>query len=186
MDFEMNTENSADRYATASIILHWLMLALLAAVYAAIELREFFPKGSGPREALKSWHFMLGLTVFVLVWVRIGARLLWRAPDQANDGRAWQHLAARAVHFALYALMIGMPMAGWVILSAEGKAVPFFGLELPPLTGRNEALGEQVEAMHKLAGTAGYWLIGIHASAVLFHNYLLRDGVLRRMLPARS
>ena len=182
----MISENSAGRYAIASITLHWLTLALFVAVYATIELREFFPKGSSPREALKSAHFMLGLTVFALVWIRIGARLLWRAPAPVDRGPAWQRLAARATHLALYALMIGMPIAGWIILSAEGKSIPFFGLELPPLTASNQALAEQVEEVHKLVGTAGYWLIGLHASAVLFHHYLLRDGMLGRMLPARS
>ena len=47
------------------------MLLLLIAVYACIELREIYPKGSDPREALKTWHFMLGLSVFVLVWLRL-------------------------------------------------------------------------------------------------------------------
>jgi cytochrome b561 len=81
--------------------------------------------------------------------------------------------------------MIGMPIAGWLILSAEGKSIPFFGLELPPLVGANEALVEQVEEIHELGGTIGYWLIGIHAAASLFHHYVLRDRVLLRMMPRR-
>ena len=61
-------------YSRVSIALHWLMLVLLAAVYACIELREYYPRGSDIREGLKTWHFMLGLSVFVLVWVRLVAR----------------------------------------------------------------------------------------------------------------
>ena len=67
------------RYSVASIILHWLMLLLIVGVYAAIEFREFFQEGSEPREALKTWHFMLGLSVLGLVWLRIAARLIWPA-----------------------------------------------------------------------------------------------------------
>ena len=63
----MTSQYTPNRYSTASIALHWLMVLLFVAVYATIELREFYPKGSVPREALKAWHFMLGLSVFVLV-----------------------------------------------------------------------------------------------------------------------
>lgn len=173
-----------DRYSSASIALHWLMLALIVAVYAAIELREFFPKGSAPREDLKSWHFMLGLSVVGLVWLRILARLAWPTPHA--DGPALQRAAARLTHIALYIFMIGMPIAGWLILSAEGKSILFFGLELPALTTRNHDLAEQIEEIHELGGTIGYWLIGIHAAASLLHHYVMRDRVLARMLPART
>jgi cytochrome b561 len=161
------------------------MLALIAGVFAAIEFREFFPKGSEPREALKAWHYMLGLSVLGLVWFRIAARLIWKPPHAMDEGPALQQLAAQLTHLALYAFMIGMPIAGWLILSAEGKSIPFFGLELPPLVGANEALVEQVEEIHELGGTIGYWLIGIHAAASLFHHYVLRDRVLLRMMPRR-
>ena len=58
-------------YGSLSIALHWVMLLLLIAVFATIELRGMFPKGSDPREAMKAWHFMLGLAVFGLVWLRL-------------------------------------------------------------------------------------------------------------------
>ena len=77
--------------------------------------------------------------------------------------------------------MIGMPVAGWIILSAEGKTIPFFGFELWPLVSANSALAEQVEELHELGGSIGYWLIGLHAVAALFHHYILRDNLLFRM-----
>ena len=67
-------KNSTARYGSLQVALHWLMLVLLVAVYAAMELRENFPKGSDPREFLKSLHFMLGISVLILVLVRIAAR----------------------------------------------------------------------------------------------------------------
>lgn len=174
------------RYSTASIMLHWLMLLLIIGVYAAIELREFFPKGSESREALKMWHFMLGLSVLCLVWLRLAARLKWAPPRSSPDNPAWRHVLPGATHLCLYGFMIAMPIAGWLILSAEGKAIPFFGLELPALAGRNEQLAEQAKELHELGGTIGYWLIGLHAAASLFHHYVLRDGVLKRMMPLRA
>ncbi len=71
----MNWKNNSDRYGSASIGLHWLMLVLIAAVYACIELRGVFPKGSDARELMKTWHFMLGLSVFILAFLRLLVRL---------------------------------------------------------------------------------------------------------------
>ena len=169
-------------YSRLSIALHWLMLILLAAVFACIELRENYPRGSDIREGLKTWHFMLGLSVFVLVWVRLIARrkMPWLAPEGG-----WTRWPALAAHVALYGGMIALPLLGWMTLSAEGDTIPFFGLSLPPLIGQDKDLAERLEDLHKTIGEAGYWLIGLHALAAVFHHYVLKDGTLRRMLPAR-
>ena len=176
----MRHEIAPNRYSNPSIALHWLMLLLFVAVYATIELREIYPKGSDPREAMKSWHFMLGLSVFALVWVRIVARLVFPAPAPLDE-IAWRSALAKAMHLALYVLMIAMPLAGWMILSAEGDPIPFFGLRLPALTGPDAALAERVEELHQLGGTIGYWLIGLHAAASLAHHYVLKDHLIERM-----
>lgn len=165
-----------------SIALHWFMLLLLAAVYACIQLRELYPRGSDIREGLKTWHFMLGLSVFALVWIRLLAR--WRTPLLSRTPGLARWPAA-AGHIALYGLMIAMPLLGWLTLSAEGDAVPFFGLVLPPLATPDKALAERVGGLHETLGVAGYWLIGLHATAALFHHYVLRDATLRKMIPRR-
>ena len=175
--------NTTDRYGSLSITLHWLMLLLIAAVYACIELRVNFPRGSDPREALKTWHFMLGIGVLALAIVRLVVALRGPTPAIQPSPGALQAWLAKGGHFALYVLMLGMPVAGWLILSAEGKPVPFFGLELPPLIGPDKALAESIEDLHKTAGTVGYWLIVLHAAAALFHHYVQRDDTLTRMLP---
>ena len=96
-----------ERYRAASIGLHWLMFVLMAAAYAAIELHERFPRGTGVRETLETGHFVLGLSVFVAVWLRIAARLAWRAPAPIEQG--WRHAASVVTHGLLYVLMIAMP-----------------------------------------------------------------------------
>lgn len=181
----MDFKNTTDRYGSLSIAMHWLMLLLLVAVYAAIEVREFYPKGSDPREALKQWHFMLGLSVFVLIWLRLALRLWGPTPRIRPAVGIWQHRAAVFMHVALYLFMVVMPLLGWVVLSAKGRVIPFFGLELPALIGPDKGLADQLEELHGTIGTAGYYLIGLHAVAALFHHYILRDNTLRRMLPQR-
>ncbi len=182
----MTWKNTATRWGSLSIGLHWLMLILMVGVYACIELKGFFPKESEPRELLKQWHFMLGLSVFALVWLRLVARAIAPTPSVNPPPPAWQEKIAKLMYMALYGLMIGAPMAGWLILSAAGKPVPFFGLELPPLVGKNPELAKQIKEWHELAGTAGYWLIGIHTAAALYHHYVLRDNALTIMLPAHK
>ena len=97
-----------------------------------------------------------------------------------------QQLSAKLLHLALYALMIGMPLSGWLLLSASGKAIPFFGLELPALIGANKDLAKQLKELHEFVGTAGYYLIGLHALAAFYHHYFQRDNTLTRMLPERD
>ena len=183
----MNWKNSKTRYGTASIGLHWLMLLLLAAVYACMELRGIYPKGSALRDGIKAWHYMLGLSVFGLVWLRIGLQLLGASPEIKPAAPKWQMRFALLMKLSLYALMIAMPLLGWSILSAEGKPTPyFFGLQLGALIGENKALGLQIQEVHQTFGKVGYFLIGLHAVAGLYHHYIRRDNVLLRMLPSRA
>ncbi|MFA7554668.1 MAG: cytochrome b [Spongiibacteraceae bacterium] len=186
VDVKPNKVHQNTHYRAASVALHWLMLLLIAAVYACIELRELYPKGSDPREGLKHWHFMLGLLVFVLVWIRLIVRGFSNAPAIIPQPPVWQRLLAKSTHIALYGLMIFMPLAGWVILSAAGKDIPFFGLSLPPLIGENKELAGFIKGIHETVGLIGYFLIGLHACGALFHHYFLRDNTLLRILPNRN
>jgi cytochrome b561 len=175
--------DASERYNKISMILHWLMVLLLIAVYATIELREIFPKGSDPRKAMKMWHFMLGLTVLAFAITRLVVRLKTTRPAIYPTPAQWQETLAKIMHVVLYALMICMPIAGWVILSAEGNTIPFFGLELPPLIGKDKEFAKVIEEIHATAGTVGYYLIGLHALAGLYHHYFMKDNTLKRMLP---
>ncbi len=181
----MNGNTVKPAYSSASIAMHWLMFLLLAGVYICIELHEVYPKGSDPREALKKWHFTLGLSVFALVWLRLVFRLAHKTPAIVPPPPPWQSLLAKVVHVALYALMIGMPIGGWLMLSAAGKPVPFWGLELPALISENEATAKWIKNIHETVGEVGLYLIGLHTLAALYHHYVQKDDTLVRMLPPR-
>ncbi len=181
----MNWKNTAGRYGSVSIGLHWLMLALLIGVYACINLTDFYAKASPPREALKHWHYMLGLTVLVLVVIRLLNRLEAESPAVVPPLPLWQRRLASTIHVALYALMFAMPMLGWLVLGAAGKTIPFFGVQLPALLAENKDLAGQLKEVHETIGTIGYFLIGAHALAALFHHYITRDNTLVRMLPGK-
>lgn len=154
-------------YHPLQIGVHWLTLLLLIAVYALIELRGIYPKGSAAHDLMKTWHFMLGLTVFALVLVRLPLRLALHAPPITPALPAWQDHLAHAMHWALYGFLLVMPLLGWLTLSAKGQPIPFFGLELPALIGPDKATAKNLEDIHELIGNVGYALIGLHAAAAL-------------------
>ena len=181
----MSWKNTPSGYGSLSMALHWLILLLIAVVYASIGLKGFFPKGSASRETMAMWHSMLGLSVFVLVWLRLAVRLLGPTPAIAPAPPAWQHAVASGMHVALYALMIGVPVLGWLTLSAKGKPVPFFGLAFPALIGAHKDTAQQLKDLHEACGTVGYGLIACHAVAALWHHAVRRDNALQLMLPRR-
>jgi cytochrome b561 len=182
----MNVLNNSKRFGSLSIGLHWLMLLLLIAVYACIELREIYPKGSDTREALKNWHFMLGLMIFPLAIFRLGLSITSKHPQIEPRPPKWQNFSAIFVHSALYVLMVAMPILGWLLLSASGKTIPFFGINLPALLAKNKEVADLIKEIHALVGTIGYFLIGLHTIASLFHHYYMHDNTFKRMLPSRE
>src|SRR5690606_29678280 len=185
----MATSPSTGRYYNpTAVAMHWFVLGLVVAVYACILLRENYPRGSDIREALKTWHYMLGLSVWALVLVRIVLRLfVWKAPRITPAAPRWQMLLAHVVHLGIYAFMFLMPLGGWLLLSAEGDPVPFWVLQLPSAPiAPSETLADQIKALHETGRTIGYFLIGLHAVAALYHHYVVRDDTLKRMLPHRD
>ena len=179
-------KSSSAKYPATAIAIHWLVLVLIIAVYALILLRENYPRGSDIRETLKSLHYSFGLTVLALTVLRLALRtFFWRPPPITPPVPTWLVIPAAVAHAALYVLLLAMPVAGWMILSAEGDPIQFFGLNLPPLLPPDKELAGQIEEVHEIGGTIGYFLIGAHAAAALFHHYVIRDDTLTRMLPPR-
>ena len=177
----MNWKSTTAGFGAPAIFLHWLMLALIVVVYAMMDLKSLTVKGSPQRNAMAMWHYMLGLSVFALAWARLLVRTLGSVPQITPPPPAWEARLASIVHIALYALMIGLPLLGWLTLSAKGDPIPFFGVELPPLTAKNEALARTWKEIHETSATVGYFLIGLHAAAALYHHYVRRDNTMTMM-----
>ncbi len=177
----MSTPSNNARYSTASIAMHWAMVLLFIAVYVLINLADGFEKGSVLRQTARDWHATAGLLIFALVWLRIVLRVLGTRPPIQPSPSAWVEKLAKLGHLALYALMVVLPLLGWAMLSARGKPIPFFGLDLPALMAPDKSLGHTIKEIHEFGGNLGYFLIGGHALAALFHRYVVKDNTLRRM-----
>ncbi len=179
----MTSTDSSFKYTRPLVALHWLMFLLFILLYAAMEFRVIYDKGMPERDFMKSLHFMFGLCVLLLLVFRLWAKRLSPRPAllQLHGLAHLMQRASGAGHVVLYLFMAVMPIMGWLMLSAAGKPIPFFGLELPALIAPDEALAKQIKAVHALAGNMGYGLLALHVGAALFHQWVLKDRLLQRM-----
>ena len=172
------------RYDTLTQSLHWLIALLVVTIYAIGYGREFLPKGD-LKAGLLALHMSLGLAYLVLVGLRVFWRLTSDPVEPAKMSRT-AHAAARVAHMGLYALMLLVPLIGLVAAWIKGRSVGFFGLPLPNLFVVDVPFGKFLEGIHGYAAHGMMALVGLHVAAALAHHYLLKDGVLLRMLPERA
>lgn len=168
-------------YHPASIFFHWLVVALVIAAFAVIEMKSQFLKGSEPRELCKTIHGIIGQVIFVVIVLRLITRWAFGAPEPSHQNRAFTSLA-KLVHYLLYVLLLILPIMGFIFLQAGGKEVSLFGWIWPQWIAPNPELRKLFKDAHEWLGNSLYFLIGIHATAALWCHYLLNDDTLRRML----
>ena len=173
-------------YTATAKSLHWLMAALIFGLLALGFYMSDLPL-SPEKLQYYSWHKWAGVTVFLLVWLRLFWRVTHRPPAFAWSMSGAQQALAHTGHLVLYLLMVAIPLSGWLMSSAKGVQTVWFGvLPLPDLLGRDKELGKQLSELHSALNIGLLVLIGGHAAAALFHHLVHKDDTLRRMLPART
>lgn len=176
---------SPTRYDPAMMILHWLMALVIIGLWGMGQVMEDLPKGD-LRAQVFGVHKGVGMIMLALVAVRLAWRATHPQPELPGGMGPVERLAAVWGHRVLYFLMVAMPVSGFVMSQSAGFPVKVFGMALPTLVEKSKPLREAAEAAHGAMG----WVLGIllvaHVAAALRHQYLLRDGVLDRMRPARS
>ena len=170
------------RYGPMRIALHWLIaLLLLGAFPLGLYMHDLALTPTKIR--LFNYHKWLGVSILLLALVRIVARSLDRAPEEPTAA-GWQRSAATLVHTLLYVLIVVIPVSGWLMSSAEGFQTVWFGvIPLPDIVPRDKTLAALLKVVHKGLNFAMLGLVGVHVLAVLQHQFILRDGLLGRMLP---
>ena len=172
-----------DHYPATSKLLHWLVAAcVLVTVPVAIVMDRV---GQGPTQnSLYNLHKSLGVLILVLMVLRLINRLVAGALAPEAEIEPWQRAVSSIVHTSLYVLLLAMPIVGYIANSAYGASTPFFGLfELPSIVGKNEELATRLFTLHRWVGWLVILLALMHISAALYHHFIRRDAVLKRMLP---
>ncbi|MBK9363600.1 MAG: cytochrome b [Rubrivivax sp.] len=176
---------STPRYTGPAIALHWLLALALFGLFG-MGLYMTGLSMSPTRLKLYNWHKWAGVTVLALSFLRLAWRLTHRPPADVPMP-AWQARAAHAAHVALYVLFFAVPLAGWAYSSAAGFPVVWFGvLPLPDLIAPNRELAEAIKPLHRILAYTMAAIVLVHVGGALKHQWVDRDGLLRRMWPARA
>lgn len=170
-------------YTRTAIALHWLM-ALLVFITFPVGLFMHEMALSPDKLRMLSYHKWLGVTVFILVLVRLAWRVMHKPAPLPASMQQWQRLAAHAVHVLLYVLLFAIPLSGWLMSSAKGFQTVYLGIfPLPDLLAKDKVLGDALGVLHQALNITLLILLVAHIAAALKHHFINRDGTLARMLP---
>lgn len=179
----MRLRNRANRYGAVAQAFHWTIAALIA-VQCVLGLRAADLPVSLERLVLLARHKSIGMTILALTLLRLGWRLADPVPELPAGMPVMERRLARLTHWFLYVLLVTAPIAGWVSSSASNLSVSWFGLfTWPDLVAPDRALATAATAVHKGLVWLLLLVVAGHVLAALRHHFVLRDDVLRRMLP---
>jgi cytochrome b561 len=170
-----------DRYNPGARALHWLIALLIGGMYLTDQVRGYYERGAPERDWWLAAHSSLGISIFALTLLRMAWRFIAKPPVPV-PGPKVMHLAAGLGHLALYGFTFGLPLSGFLRLASGGGDVMFYGLAIPSPFGKNDALHHLGALLHN-----GIWtnlllaMLGLHVAAALYHQFILKDGTLRRM-----
>ena len=178
-------KNSDNTWGLIAKTFHWLLAVMILGQFVLGKVAE--EAQMSPRKLdLFVWHKSIGVTILLLVALRIVWRLANTPPGPVVGIARWEHRAARVGHTLLYVLLIFVPVSGWWI--SDTSRIPFKAywlVSVPDLLAADRAASQAAEAVHGILTTTLLVLIAVHIFAALRHHYLLRNDTLRRMLPAR-
>jgi superoxide oxidase len=183
----VGTTVESGRFDQTSIALHWFTVLFIVVQFTSVWLREAVDHETSFAVVLLTVHRTMG----VLTWIVGLARLVWRRwfaclPPFPQSMPMLQQLMAKANEYGLYALLLVQPISGLGNVLFHGRPFALFMWEVPALLAPDPAIRSVFVRAHEFGAKALVVLIGLHAGAALFHGLVLRDGVLRRMLPWTS
>ncbi|MBF7995785.1 cytochrome b [Rahnella laticis] len=171
------------RYSLSQISLHWATLLMIILTYAAMLTRDYFPEDNQP--LVRLLHFNFGICVWLLMWVRIFLRTRNTTPAITPPLPRWQIAASHAVHGVLYLLFLSLPVLGVLTLEFGGRDWVLFGWQVPQFISPDPSARRTVRTAHEFLANCGYYLIGLHALAAIYHHYFRKDDTFTRMLPGK-
>ena len=178
-------KNPIDRWGPVSQSLHWLIVALIV-VMAYLGLTMTDLPNNPHKLKIYALHKSIGITILMLVSLRVSWRMYAGAPRTLATMPVWQERIAAITHWALYGLLFALPISGWVVNSAAGFPLRWFGLvNLPSIARKDEALHTLAVSAHQFLFWTLIALALTHAAAAFYHHLFEQDTTLMRMLPRR-
>ena len=178
----MALKSTPDRYGTMAVSIHWLSVALILVLIAS-GFRAADTEDPAAKAAILRLHLPIAVAVLVLTILRI---VWWwgfdRKPGPVAGSPHWQERAAQAVHVLFYVVLLGMIASGVGMMALSGAAPMIFGGESGPLP---DFWKYPPRIPHGIAARLLLALLVLHAGAALYHHFVRRDGLLRRMWFAR-
>ncbi|PIO45805.1 cytochrome b [Phyllobacterium zundukense] len=178
---------SATAYSPIQKALHWTLFILILAIYGLTYGDSLFQRGDPTRDLAWWLHISFGLLLAGLVLWRVGLRLSKGAPRLPSSMGDAEQALAKAAHLALYALLIAIPLLGILLTWFRGDALSFFGwFTIPAPFSPDRDLARSIKGLHNLFANGILIIVGIHGFAALWHHFVRKDDILKRMLPAKS
>lgn len=180
----MTTTTTSECYDPVARALHWAMAAAIMAIWVVGHMIDALPKGPIRTEVV-GLHKSIGVIMLVLAVGRLAWRVARPQPPLPTAMPTGEQMLAKLGHVALYVLMLVIPLDGILMSQSGGREVAVFGLALPVLVAKNDALRETFKAGHGALGWVLAVVLAGHVAAALRHHLILKDDVMRRMLPDR-
>lgn len=173
------------RYTNIAILFHWLIALLIIGSFTMGLVMTDMPGITPTKLKYYSWHKWAGVTILGLAMLRLLWRLTHKTPPYPASMPSLQQRAANALHGLLYVLMFAVPLSGYFYTLSAGYPVVYFGLfELPVLIGPNPELKPILQGLHFWLNMTLAGAVGLHILAALKHQFIDRDGVLKRIMPS--
>lgn len=174
------------RWPVAVIFLHWLMAILIVALYVLGDYMVGLDYYDPWYQSAPFWHKSVGLLIALLLIMRLGVRMTTQAPSD-DEAKKWVAVVSHAVHVLLYGLVLVICVSGFLISTADGRPVSFFGwFDVPSLGSFFDDQEDVAGVWHERAALGVLVLAALHAVAALKHHFIDRDRVLKRMLGLRG
>jgi len=179
----MPIRNTTVRWGHVAQFLHWLIVVLIIVQVTLATIADDLPLGV-KKLGMLARHKSFGITILGLAVLRLVWRWMNPTPDLPDTLKPYERVLATITHAGLYILLFAMPLTGWMMSSARGFPVSWFGfIQLPDFVPKNKSLYDAMLETHETLAWALYTIVFLHVVAALKHHFMLKDNVLRRMLP---
>jgi len=178
------TATPRTRYDHIAIWLHWSIALLIATAFLLGLTVDDFPRAY--ERAVVNTHSLMGLSVLLLTVARVGWRINHPPPPLPERLTGWMRSLSKLTHLLLYVLMLIVPLIGMPTLFYRGRGLDFGLFQLPAFLARTPEIFRPLTELHEISAYALVALAAGHIAAALYHQWVLRDALITRMVPGRG